>query len=309
MSDVLLRPWKRYGHDRVYLETADGRRLGYWDHKTRTASLDDVSDADLFYGALRDQLDILPATVGGTTVVKDQEATNHGRLPPPPPAGKAEPDTPWRDLAPTRAGSALREQATQARQAAPVRTLLARVLGVHTDERAWRIGADGEEVVAKQLSTLASTWRVLHSVPVGTGNSDIDHVVIGPGGVYTLNTKHLPDARVTVAGSVFYVNGHRVKYVRNSRFEAERASRLLTAATGLPVAVTGLIVVYGAAGGLTVEQQPPGGAVVVVSRREVASWLERRPETLTPAQVGALYEQARRSTTWQPPSTALRARR
>jgi hypothetical protein len=48
-----------------------------------------------------------------------------------------------------------------------VRTMLARVLGVRTDERAWRLGARGEQTVAKQLAKLEPLWRVLHDVPVG----------------------------------------------------------------------------------------------------------------------------------------------
>ncbi|MDP9431276.1 MAG: NERD domain-containing protein [Actinomycetota bacterium] len=49
-----------------------------------------------------------------------------------------------------------------------------------TDERAWRIGADGEKAVAARLAELGDRWRVLHAVPVGERGSDIDHVVIGP---------------------------------------------------------------------------------------------------------------------------------
>jgi hypothetical protein len=56
-------------------------------------------------------------------------------------------------------------------------------LSCRTDERAWRIGAVGEEAVAKRLEGFGAGWRVLHSVPVGKRGSDIDHLVIGPGGV------------------------------------------------------------------------------------------------------------------------------
>lgn len=189
MSDVLVKRWKRYGHDRVYVETADGHRLGHWDNKTGTASLDDASEADLFYRALREQLNIVPAAGGVGTVVRakddarpmyatDPAPTCGAAVSQPPPAisaaverdataAQAEPS--WRDLAPTRAGAGARAQGMQARQAAPVRMLRARVLGVHTDERAWRLGADGEEVVGARLSKLDSRWRVIHSVAVRPG--------------------------------------------------------------------------------------------------------------------------------------------
>jgi hypothetical protein len=142
------------------------------------------------------------------------------------------------DLALNRPGQAAREQAVVHRQAAPLKTIFARVLGVHTQERAWRIGADGEQAVAAQLARLDSEWLVLHAIPVGNRGSDIDHLVIGPGGVFTINTKHHPDASIWVGGNTFMVNGQRQPYVRNSRHEAQRASRILTAASGFPIVVT-----------------------------------------------------------------------
>jgi hypothetical protein len=49
-------------------------------------------------------------------------------------------------------------------QSKPVWTLLARFAGVHTEERAWRVGARGEELVGKELAKLGPDWRVLHSI-------------------------------------------------------------------------------------------------------------------------------------------------
>lgn len=146
------------------------------------------------------------------------------------------------DLAQRRAGAMAREQARALKQAAPVRTFVARVLGVHTDERAWRIGADGEEMVAAQLAKLARKdprWHFLHAIPVGENGADIDHLVVGPGGVYSLNAKHHPGAKVWVGGNTLMINGQRQPYIRNSRFEAQRASKLLTAGCGFAVVVTG----------------------------------------------------------------------
>lgn len=85
-----------------------------------------------------------------------------------------------------------------------MRTFLARVLMVHTEERAWRIGADGEEKVGAQLDKLIQRdprWRAIHAIEVGERGSDIDHLVIGPGGVYSLNAKHHPGAKVWSAAT------------------------------------------------------------------------------------------------------------
>lgn len=53
---------------------------------------------------------------------------------------------------------------------------------------AWSQGAEGEEVVGRILEELAGDgWCVIHDVSFGRGN--IDHVVIGPGGIFTVETK------------------------------------------------------------------------------------------------------------------------
>ncbi|WP_324654103.1 nuclease-related domain-containing protein [Georgenia sp. H159] len=144
-------------------------------------------------------------------------------------------------------GAAARERALAERAAqGRLRGALARLVGARTEERAWRIGADGEEAVAAQLAKLGPEWRVLHAVRVGQRGSDIDHVAIGPAGVFTVNAKHHPNASVWVGGDTFMVNGRRLPYVRNSRHEARRAGRRLTAQVGFPVTATGVIAVMGA---------------------------------------------------------------
>lgn len=52
----------------------------------------------------------------------------------------------------------------------------------------WVQGAEGEEVVGKALEELrAEGWCVIHDVSFGRGN--IDHIVVGPGGIFTIETK------------------------------------------------------------------------------------------------------------------------
>lgn len=60
--------------------------------------------------------------------------------------------------------------------------------GVERDRGRWRRGAEGEEHVGQILEGLAADgWHVLHDVSFGRGN--IDHIAIGPGGVFTVETK------------------------------------------------------------------------------------------------------------------------
>lgn len=204
----------------------------------------------------------------------------------------------WEDLAARLPGSAASAAAADARATAPVQSVLARLMGVHTDERAWRLGAAGEKRVGRQLQRLVTSdprWRCLHAIPVGRRGADIDHLVIGPGGVFTLNAKHHPGARLWIGGDTFMVNGVRQPYVRNSRHEAARASRLLSAAAGHPIAVTGVVVPVGAQD-VRIKKSPTD--VVVVPRRQLRCWLASLPQALPGAIVDSLYEQARRSTTW-----------
>jgi hypothetical protein len=251
MDEYLVRRWVRHGHDRLYVQTAAGRRLGYWDNKAQLAFIADEQDRDAFCSALEQhngaasQPTSPPAAATPTANVLP--VPDYGYFFPPTAvttvaqSTDAAPLLPQGDLAAARPGQMAREQAVALRTAAPMRTLLGRVLGVKTDERAWRIGADGEESIGKQLAKLGDRWKSLHAVPVGDHGSDIDHVVIGPAGVYTINTKHHPNAKIWVGGNTLMVNGQRQPYVRNSRFEADRAAKFLTAAAHETVAVMAVI--------------------------------------------------------------------
>jgi hypothetical protein len=203
-----------------------------------------------------------------------------------------------KDLADRPAGYLVRQHARAAHASAPIRSFLARLMNVHTDERAWRLGAMGEELVGAELAKLTARdprWRVLHSIPVGRNGVDIDHLVIGPGGVFALNTKHHPRARIWVRGDTILVNGASRPYVRNSRHEAERVARLLTAQCGCPVTARGVVVAVNASD-ITVKKTPDD--VHVLGRRRLRRWLRRRPEVLDEPRVHAIYERARLMTTW-----------
>lgn len=152
-------------------------------------------------------------------------------------------------------------------------------------------------MVGRRLAALPQGWHTLHAVAVGTRGADIDHVVIGPPGVFTVNAKHHPKARVWVGGDVVMVNGRRQPYLRNSRHEATRAARLLTAAAGRAVTASAIIALVGA-DSLTIATAPKPG-VVVLGRKGLVRWLLAQPGRLTPAEVTQLHTLARRSTTWR----------
>jgi hypothetical protein len=52
----------------------------------------------------------------------------------------------------------------------------------------WLRGAEGERAVAAVLAQLEDDgWLALHDISLGRGN--VDHVLVGPGGIFTIETK------------------------------------------------------------------------------------------------------------------------
>ena len=181
----------------------------------------------------------------------------------------------------------------------PPNTAVQRFFGVSPlgrEAEPWYTGALGELDVARRLGGLGPGWCVLHSVPVGTGSSDLDHVVIGPAGVFTINTKHHRGQNVWIGGRRILVNGQRTDHLRNAKHEAKRTSQLLSVAARALVDVTPIIAVVGARR-MTVRERP--NDVVVLRETELVRWLQRHPVTLTPAQVQQLATLAAQPSTWR----------
>ncbi|SDB90738.1 Nuclease-related domain-containing protein [Sanguibacter gelidistatuariae] len=170
-------------------------------------------------------------------------------------------------LAGNVAGQSVMVEALRAQESAPERGWWARLTGrspLTEDARPWYLGAVGEIRVAGLITRLGPEWMVLHAVPVGAGTSDIDHVLVGPAGVVTVNTKNHGTQRVWVAGKAFLVAGQKKPYIRNSEHEAARAAKLLTAAVGRPVTASAMIVVVDPKQ-MVVREKPASVAVVTSS--------------------------------------------
>jgi len=194
------------------------------------------------------------------------------------------------------AAFAVMKQCLRVQSAAPQRSRLARVFGrepLHPDARSWYRGAIGELEVARILSRLDRRWTVLHAVPVGSAGADIDHVVIGPGGTFTINTKNHSGKKIWTAGTAFMVDGQKLAHIHNSAFEAKRAARLLSDVAGTPVAVTPLIVVVRPE---SLTRKKPD--VTVMESAELLRWLARQPQMQTDATVARIVWAAERRETW-----------
>jgi hypothetical protein len=73
-------------------------------------------------------------------------------------------------------------------------------------------GAKGEERVASQLVQLDDRWAVVHDLTIGRKGANLDHLVIGPAGVFVLNTKNLT-GKLTVYEHAILHNGHKTAFV------------------------------------------------------------------------------------------------
>ncbi len=315
-TELLVNPWSRYGKHRLYVNMPDGTPVGWVDLDTgeRSLSMPDLADAFDAAIAAHATASYTPRRVAAEPVPTPAPR----RAIPDSPGNERDPgfrrndvagalasEEPWTDLAINVPGQAARARAQQ--ELAEMRerkgaflTFLARGLDARTDERSWRIGADGEETVGARLEKLRGDgWQLLHSVPVGSRDSDIDHVLIGAGGVFTINTKTHPKANIWVSRTTVMVNGHKQFYLRNSRFEAERAAKLLSRAVGWTVEVTPALVFLTDTfiPQVTVKDRPDD--VLILDRLDLPRYFRRRTPVLTTAQIDQLFEKARRSTTWR----------
>jgi len=168
---------------------------------------------------------------------------------------------------------------------------------VHPHAQSWFSGAIGERKVGDLLLQLGPEWAVLHAVPVGKGDSDIDHVVIGPAGVFTINTKRHPGKKIWVGERMLMVAGQKTDHLRNSRHEAKRAAKLLTKATGFPVDVHPVLAIVEPAS-FTFRQRPQD--VSVMDARRLPRWLKRRRAVLAADELASIIDAATEARTWHP---------
>ena len=157
------------------------------------------------------------------------------------------------------------------------------------DAVAWRRGAAGERRTARLLSPLERHgWAVLHDLAVPGSQANIDHLVIGPGGVFVIDSKQYR-GRLQLDGSGRLWHGRYplAPTMRAVSFEADQAARVLT---DPDVVVVPVMAVHGA--------QIPWAKVVmdgvpVVAARRLPSMLRSLPAVLGPERVAVLADQTR----------------
>ena len=310
MTEITINEWRRGARHHGYANLPDGSTLGWVDLATGSTTLKPECPPE--------QVDAVVAQLLTWAAERGVAAPNAPDAEPasPHPASAAPvheeqapepaevPEDEWTDLSINRPGEGVRTEASAAWDASKENSKFlaygARLFNVHTQERAWRVGADGEEAIGARLNKLRDRgWHVLHSIPVGTRGSDIDHVAIGPGGVFTLNSKNHPGGKIWVAKYQMRVNGHVVDYLRNARFEAERASKMLTRSAGIPVAVRSCVVVLTGTVVPEIKIKEMPDDVMVLDRMDIPKIFNRSTQRLTSEGIDEIYELGRRSTTWR----------
>ncbi len=145
------------------------------------------------------------------------------------------------------------------------------------ETRAWQRGAAGERHVARLLEPLVQQgWGVNHDLHVSGSKANIDHVVIGPPGVFVIDAKHYR-VRLRLSGDGLLWHGRYLlsPALSTVRWEADKLQARLGAAdiAVVPiVAVVGATVPYG---------QVTATGVTVVPARRLPGLLRSLPPSLT----------------------------
>ena len=163
-------------------------------------------------------------------------------------------------------------------------------------------GRAGEGQVGTELNTLhAKGWGILHSIPVFDGRSDIDHLLIGPAGVWTVNSKAHVGLPIRVNGDRVVVGRSGVDYVPAARHEAQLATKTLRRA-GFQLEAHAAIAFLRANGtSLHIVEAPQG--VFVGYTADVMSHLLKTPRVLADVDVARIFHALRQRVAWDPYGT------
>ncbi|NUP18540.1 MAG: NERD domain-containing protein [Streptomyces sp.] len=307
MSDLTVNPWKRHGKDRLYVNLPDGTTVAWADRLTNVVTIKVSTYRDEALALLRKHL-------GDSMTVRPHREARSSTVPEaPPPKPSRQPDAsspPRRgrpvalpeltiadDLAENRSGAVVLETIA-ARGPSTAQRLWTRVLRRESEWDSWYVGLEGERRVGRELQRLsADGWRVLHGVPKANGG-DIDHLLIGPGGVFTINTKHHQKASVWVGDTMAKVNGGQpVPYAAASKAEAAYAQGVLERHCGFPVPVEPVLVFVGVA---SLHRAATQYTVRIYQEREVSA-LAPLSGKLTADQAERVYAVARHRRAWLRP--------
>lgn len=85
------------------------------------------------------------------------------------------------------------------------------------NDNSWGTGYMVEEIVGTKLAALGDNYQVIHDVSKGKGRENIDHIVIGPTGIFVIESKANRNAMV------YYNNNQRVVSSLGNKFIKQAA--------------------------------------------------------------------------------------
>ncbi|GLW65506.1 hypothetical protein Arub01_37500 [Actinomadura rubrobrunea] len=163
---------------------------------------------------------------------------------------------------------------------------------------AWQKSSAAERRTERQLRALEKKgYLVLHARAVprdteGVSDGRIDHLVIGPSGVYAIDSekwdKRLP-VRTLSHRKLFHGPFNKKDRLDEARWEAEQASRMLSERVGFEVPVQPSVAIYGPSIPWKVMRVRD---VDVYAGNQARGYLRRRPKILTEADIQRIYQAA-----------------
>lgn len=297
-SGLTVKSWKRHGRDRLYVNLPNGTAVAWADRATGAVTIKVRQYQEEALVLLRAHLGdgLTVDTAGSATSASPAAASS--QVPPPPrraaPPASLPPLTPSEDLARNPPGARLIGLMAE-RGPSAVQRLRSKLLRQPSEWDSFYTGLKGEKKVGRELARLSrSGWHALHGIQKGNGG-DIDHLLIGPGGVFTINTKTHRGATVWVGDTMVKVNGGPPRpFAAASRTEADFVRRALQRYCDFAMSVEPMLVFVGVE---SLHQSNPQSAVRVCQEREIAA-LGPLAGRLTTEQVEAVYAVARHRRVW-----------
>ncbi|MBT0994125.1 NERD domain-containing protein [Cellulomonas sp. DKR-3] len=173
----------------------------------------------------------------------------------------------------------------------PEQSALAAWLGPREEPRDQR----GAPLRTRLERLYAEGWHVIHDLPLGRQGTVVEHLLIGPGGIFTVAERGRATEHVVVEGRRMTVDRVPVGHLHAARMEAARVQGLLLTAGCAAVRVGSVLVVRGtleARGGT----EPDG--TLVVTRATLPAAVRALPVTLPADRVSAIAHVARQRVTW-----------
>jgi hypothetical protein len=170
-------------------------------------------------------------------------------------------------------------------------------VALHDDAWPWYQGALGEIEVGRLLSELGPEWFVRHAVPIGAGTKDVDHLVIGPGGVFAINTKHHAGANIWVVDYALGVNNSKTRHLADGRRDAVDVAKRLSSKAEFPVPVRPVVALVNPLS-VVDRRAPLNRPVAVLDARKLVAWLRAQPQQLSDTKLSLLKLAAEEPETW-----------